>query len=368
MAIAVEPPRYQSQDISFSDWITLLTLCFAPLIAHIFSGAPSPSILVPARPRWHDYVVLFNPTAIIYRYGAIVDRRIRAYKWELVDVAAANALFWTAHGWDGSENMVTSSLPCCALLPDSTTMNVLSVSMLKTIITTLQGVQAAVGLAGAMAGTLSEIPDQPGLDFAFGPLAVLGLLRLVASTWLSDDFAYSSVTSGATSIMMQEIPQTRQRGMSCDSLLQDCRSHMVTELRYRPRSFWPSRIFRLLFSTILLAAWTLALCWTLIPDKVLGRSLSNTTTTFVQTVFYFITFSATAIIYLWYSVQGQATSTILPCVSRPWFKVYSILWMLFAAILVILSSIETHKTRCGLYSTISIEASNAVCSSHATKS
>ena len=32
--------NYQSQSISFGDWMLLLTLCFAPLIAHLVAGVP----------------------------------------------------------------------------------------------------------------------------------------------------------------------------------------------------------------------------------------------------------------------------------------------------------------------------------------
>jgi hypothetical protein len=33
---------YQSGDNNFADWITLLTLCLAPVIAHLVAGVPEP--------------------------------------------------------------------------------------------------------------------------------------------------------------------------------------------------------------------------------------------------------------------------------------------------------------------------------------
>ncbi|KAJ4297695.1 hypothetical protein N0V90_005590 [Kalmusia sp. IMI 367209] len=33
---------YQSNDIDFGDWITLLTLGLAPIIAHLVAGVPEP--------------------------------------------------------------------------------------------------------------------------------------------------------------------------------------------------------------------------------------------------------------------------------------------------------------------------------------
>jgi hypothetical protein len=34
---------FQSKHIEFGDWITLFTLCLAPVIAHLLSGVPEPS-------------------------------------------------------------------------------------------------------------------------------------------------------------------------------------------------------------------------------------------------------------------------------------------------------------------------------------
>lgn len=369
MAIIIDSPHYQSQNISFADWVSVLTLCFAPLIAHIFAGTPTPSLLILSKPGWHDYITLFNPTAIIYRYGAIVERRVRACKWEPIDIAAANALFWTERGWDGSEDMVTSGLPHCNRLPDRTTLRILSIQMLKTVITASQGMQAAISLLGRMMGTVHIMTDQPAVDFTFGPLAVLGLLRLLASPWLSDDFSYTSTTCGTSESTLEIRQIEKQHRMSWDSLLQDRQSYAPIGIRYRPGSYWPSRLFRLLFLSILAALWALALCWALIPDKTLARGylVEYTATSFALAVFYFITFTTTMMTYAWYSIQDQTTSTILPCVSLLWFKAYAIFWSLSAALLVTLAAIETYKTPCGIYTTVDIKISGFICSSDTVK-
>lgn len=108
--LVVTPARYQSQDIALSEWVTLLTLCLAPLIAHVVVGTPSPSYLCTSRPKWHEWICHYNPTSVLWRYTAITDRRIRARFWNRADLAATNALFWTPRGWDGSEAMVQHSL------------------------------------------------------------------------------------------------------------------------------------------------------------------------------------------------------------------------------------------------------------------
>jgi hypothetical protein len=41
----------QSQRFDLSAWISLLTLCFAPLVAHILIGAPEPIVLGGLEPQ-----------------------------------------------------------------------------------------------------------------------------------------------------------------------------------------------------------------------------------------------------------------------------------------------------------------------------
>jgi hypothetical protein len=36
--------QHQSGEIDFSDWITLFTLCLAPIAAHIIAGVPTPGM------------------------------------------------------------------------------------------------------------------------------------------------------------------------------------------------------------------------------------------------------------------------------------------------------------------------------------
>jgi hypothetical protein len=36
--------NHQSQPIAFSEWLSMLTLCFAPLAAHLLVGVPEPTV------------------------------------------------------------------------------------------------------------------------------------------------------------------------------------------------------------------------------------------------------------------------------------------------------------------------------------
>lgn len=54
---AIHSLQYQSYDIPFAKWVSLLTLSLAPLIAHIIAGAPRAFYLCKRRPKWHERLV-----------------------------------------------------------------------------------------------------------------------------------------------------------------------------------------------------------------------------------------------------------------------------------------------------------------------
>jgi hypothetical protein len=37
----ISPLKYQSSGLTFNDWVSLFTLCFAPVIAHVLAGVPT---------------------------------------------------------------------------------------------------------------------------------------------------------------------------------------------------------------------------------------------------------------------------------------------------------------------------------------
>jgi hypothetical protein len=100
---------YQFYTFDFAEWITLLTLCLAPLLVHVITGVLSIAHLSHSRPCWHNLLPLYHPTTILWRYMVLVDRRIRAVAWDVGDLAAANTVFWTPNGWDGDEQIAASS-------------------------------------------------------------------------------------------------------------------------------------------------------------------------------------------------------------------------------------------------------------------
>ncbi|KAI1409234.1 hypothetical protein F5Y13DRAFT_182133 [Hypoxylon sp. FL1857] len=348
------PVTYQSQGIAFEDWISLFTLCLAPLIAHIAAGTPQPSYISKDRPRWHDRLCHFNPTSILFRYAAIADRRIRALNWDASTMAATNALFWTDHGWDGSEEMISRSLPYCTHLPGRSRVEFVSWEMGKTIITTLQGAQPLYCLINIIVGSI-DVNIHMALDDIFPVLALLGLLRLCAALWLTDDFVYTTSHSSqrnrmslarAPIITVEENIGTK---ISFDSLLESGFTMAVpVDAQFRPLSYWPSRLFRAVYFLAIVSL--AALCAMFLVPWSKRENMYTTTSVLVGMLD--ITFLAMSILlYGYYSARGT-TSTVIPCISSIWYKVYTVLIMTFIVALIIISAIETRKTPCGKFTSL----------------
>ncbi|ETS86974.1 hypothetical protein PFICI_00802 [Pestalotiopsis fici W106-1] len=348
--------RIQSQETSFSDWISVSTLGLAPLVAHILAGAPQPSFLVSSKPRWHDRICVLNPTTILCRYAAIVDRRIRARggRWEPGDAAAANAIFWTCQGWVGSDLMAVEALPLCTLLPECGTVRLLSTEMLKTIIVTLQGLQSLVMLLGGATGTIMY-NQYFGLDWVFGPLSIMGLLRLFAAPWLTSDFMYSIRTAGTGSAAPD-----RSRH-SVDSLCITSEEKSPVVIRYRSSSYRPSRCFRVLYLGLLASCWLLAVWWTFIKPFIQPTGLPLTLSAFITGAFYVSALASVIAIFFYYYVWHGSTSTVLPCIGETWYKVYTMLLMSFTLVVILLVALETYKTPCGTYSSLPRKCADLVC-------
>ncbi|KAI0855703.1 hypothetical protein F4860DRAFT_519603 [Xylaria cubensis] len=347
---------YQSYSIGFADWISLLTLSLAPLIAHIIAGCPPTSLISSnGNPRWHQTICHYNPTSILWRYGLIVDRRIRAKSWNPLEMAAANALFWTSHGWDGSEDIVLSSTKHCGRLPRSAIVNPVSGTMFKTVVTTLQGTQALVVISGALTGQVFGSTFNPtlGVDLVFWPLSIIGLLRLCSALWLTDEYYFCSEKQIDRPVNRCKVPYASSndlmRKASFDGLLDlsTNQSADMREQRFYPPSYWPSRVFRALFLSSILGIWVLSILW-VIPLASSDFMIYFSITSFVVVLFYIFFTAMTAVIIPFYLVRGNR-STIIPCIDTLWYKIYSIALMAFAVTIFAIASLETRKGPCGSY-------------------
>lgn len=373
----VLPFTYQSRDISFSDWVSLITLCLAPLVAHVAAGAPQPSYLTRGRaPRWHDLICHYNPTSILWRYFAVTDRRLRARDWDVADIAAANALFWTDAGWDGSEAAAERSLAFCSRLPARARTELASWEMVKTVVVGLQAAQAFCSLGGSLLGSSNYI-FRFALDNMFLPIGCLGLYRFCAALWVTDSFAFID-TSDPVSVAVghhgralperqalhdrdkAQAPEARIEvagRLSLDSFLDHPEAAADSSARHASRFFptsrWSSRLLRACWTLPLLALTAFCIIyvapWPFWHDRGWVGWIMPASA-FAMVILYLVVFGASSLILLYYFVRGANTTTIIPCASMLWYKIYTIIISSMMVLVLILVALETARTPCGSYS------------------
>lgn len=376
----------QTSDLSLEDWVSILTLCFSPLIAHIISGVPTVVRRCPKPPSWLDQLCLYNPTTILWRYLAIADRRARLTgTWNAIDMAASNALFWTSDGFDGSEEMMYKSRAFCTRTSALSHTELFSTDTIKTIITTLQGIQAFfVLIRGILA--LAGQGHHPfnaslALDSIFYPLAVFGLLRLFAVPWLTERYTFTEHDVYETGMQMAprrshtspsyptpsaedteagtKYPETSLTNnsniftpASSMTLLQ---SSLYTNDNVKPTTSPTAHllgnIIRTVYIILLCGVLGISVCYT-IPYKGGAAQLVHergplATLALVAGVYIFMS-GVSAILFTIYLIRnGNSTTTIIPCVGTWWYKIYTLLLIAGTIALIVTSGVYTRRTACG---------------------
>lgn len=270
-------------------------------------------------------------------------------------MAATNALFWTNHGWDGSEGMIIRSQPYCTRLPARARMRFFSVEMLESLIITFQGVQIAVMLISSILDTTGLAESRlVTLENVFFPLAIIGLLRLCAAMWLTDDFAYTVYSSKE---LDPSNPATRL-APSTETPLDEATGYSQPAFEgFKPVHHWTSIVFRMFYLSLILGVLVLTLLL-LIPWS--GPS-TYTISALVMGFFYVFFLFTTAAVYSWYFVTKGITTTVIPCINQTWYKLYTITLMIVAVGLLAITCIETRQTPCGEYSLLPPEHDMAIC-------
>ena len=381
---------HQSQGNNFADWFNLLTLCLAPVIAHIVAGVHEPVCLGTA-PRWIRRISFYNPTTILWRYFAILDRRFRARSWNQTDLAACNADIWTGSQWDGSEEMMVRSRMFCTRLPNNSRVYLLSTSFTKTAIVTFQGVQAIYDLLhrDRYANTIRTAT-------VFSPLAVFGLLRLPAAMWLTDDYSYANLESLYIKVNHttpptlevandpnEECAKTSEAeggetepsrvfaytALPPEQLLQvaTCSSDLtmhspaagLNHSPLYPATSWRGIVVRILYILPILALETLCVYYLYPkPQEHLARA---TATTFCQDIFFLIFLTTTGGVFLFYFARGNSMSTIIPCVDSAWYITYTVLLIAMALTMLLVSGLEMRKAWCGSFTTYRPKFDRFIC-------
>jgi len=381
--------HYQSQGIPIAEWLAQFTLCLAPFAAHVLIGVPMFIFLSDNRPSVWTQINFFNPMTIVWRYFMIADRRLRSTNWTAEDMAASNAAFWTGNKWDGSENMMVRSREWIIRRPPSNRISFISISMLGTIIVTVQGVQALYQLTQIIWTGLSPIQ---ALADMFIPLAVGSLFRLPAALWLTDDIGYDEsraerVFSQHDSLMsppelgnsvslhdMSKQAVGDFKSLSASSttcLVEDSwpltpvspmaqnPQESPPEAHLRPQTHWKATLLRFAYVFALLSIVGVFGLGHLLAQKEAPSVASLILVHFMYTSFCLVLF----ILSLYWLIARKATSTLIPCINSTWYTVFTIIWYAFVAVCIVMNCIEMRRTRCGVYTTypISYGLDNKLC-------
>jgi hypothetical protein len=317
--------------------------------------------LSPDKPHWRHRLGLYNPTTILWRYFAITDRRIRAKHWDAAELCAANVYFWTPRGWDGSETTAQKSRKYCVALPDNTHATFFSGSTVQTLIVGLQGADAiyivVMGLVPNGDFSTSAIVST-GTVFYF--LAVFGLLRLIASFWLTEDFSYvnpEDLQADLATVTSEDPKSNASSGKTQSSKVRSRPNYELFDIPesrntedYMSPNAWQSWLFRGFFLLPIIGLIIICIFY-LTPIGPGNSNYGLTFSDFILILFYLFFLFASIIIYLFYFVRGHTTTTVLPCISSVWYQIYTGVLLVLALILVIITSMETRMTSCGYYAT-----------------
>jgi hypothetical protein len=350
--------NYQSQGTTLPQWFELFTLCLAPLVAHVAGGVSSTTLTGGSSeaPNWSARITHFNPISIIWRYYIIVDRRVRARSWDEYDMAACNAVFWDGERaqWDGSEEIMVKSRAWITKVPEKRHIPLLSASSVVSLVLTLQGVQATFLIVASM-DPASGYRIGQGLAYVFLPLGCLGLIRLPAALWLSSDYGYlnvSDLTEGdvnAGLLDMEKVLSERvAKGHAADRQL-----GTDTKDRLLPAYCWRGILYRIwwIFTVTALLGVSAASCsrmWWGYTAEVPYNTLSRL---IFQAMYFALTISG-VLIHSTYVLMGRTRSTLIPCISSTWYKVFTILMMAAFLVCAVVAALETRRLRSGTFTTL----------------
>jgi hypothetical protein len=334
---------YQSRLNEPTDWFTMFTLCLAPLVTHIAFGLAKLVTLSEKNPPWTEKITQFSPISILWRYYAIAYRRLRATQWDAADMAACNAAFWDGKRWDGSEYMMIRSREYLTNRPDLSHVALISGSTLATIALILQGAQASFITVGvAVTGTInSKIGFGDGLPCLFLPIGFLGLLRLPAAYWLTNDFGYS-------------LQGTRQPNRDFTYLTETEREVRDFAVRRRlvDTGNWKCICYRVWWIATISAVMGMGIYDILGTLNISGAKIVCMS---VFDLFFFLMYLELALgcllIHVIYVLRRDHVSTVIPCNQSKWYKWHTYLMIATAAAAVIAGSLETLRWPDGGYTT-----------------
>jgi hypothetical protein len=331
---------YQSWQNTPFEWFTIFTLCLAPLVTHIAFGLAKTVVLSEDSPLWTEKITQFNPVSIVWRYYAIAYRRLRATSWDAADMVACNAMFWDGKLWDGSENMMIRSREYLTS-PHSNHVALVSGSSIATIVLALQGVQAIFYIIENTLQNPLDMSIADGIPHLFMRIGLLGLLRIPAAYWVTNDFEYKIKGSQQPYVDFSYLtdPELEVWKFAVRRRLGDTRSWKCTFYR----TWWLGTVL----AVAGLATYDM-LAGFILPGAKMGfQSLFE----FLYLLMYLQLAVGCAIIHIVYVLRRDHVSTVIPCIQSKWYKLYT--WILIVAtiVTVIVGSLETVLLPDGSYTT-----------------
>jgi hypothetical protein len=228
----------------------------------------------------------------------------------------------------------------------------MSASTVVTGVLTLQSVQSLFSIILGLMFPMSGFGH--GLSIIFLLLGCLGITRLPAAFWLSNDYGYLSAVEGPgrrTAETHRDHLVSVKLGLPevTDRLLDDtCVADRLVDIRS-----WKGRVYRVWWALSLLvllgasAASTTKIWWGY-PPSLPYTSVSRVT---FQGMYLVTTVSA-VFIHLFYVLTGNARTTLIPCIHAMWYKVFTVLLMLAAMVCLVLSTLETRILQYGTVSSL----------------
>jgi hypothetical protein len=350
---------YQSYLNDPIQWFSMFTLCLAPLVTHVAFGLPKTVILSPdnhaeaastsVSPPWTECLTHFNPVTLVWRYYSIAYARLRSPSWDAADLAAVNAAFWDpkSRRWDGSEITLLLSRRYLSTPPQSSHVKIASGSTLATIALTLQGVQAIFFMVGnAVTKTIGFAEGLPG---TFVPLGLLGLLRLPAASWVSNDWGYTfsrKKYEQREGLGFQELEYTGSvMSMGLNEPEGECWTAFPVEPERRrlldPRRSWKCILYRLWWISSIAAVMSLAIMDIAEDFNPRRRNIPLSISHILYLFMYLELCVGMLLITTVFVLRRDHTSTIIPCIQSRWYKGYTWLMMVTAVAAVVVLSLET---------------------------
>jgi hypothetical protein len=227
----------------------------------------------------------------------------------------------------------------------------------KTVVITIQGVQAIIVLLKGFSDNvfISNI----AIDTIFFPLAVLGLLRLFAAFWLTENYFYAELEDRSMAPAWKRTPSS-PGSQTMPYLLSETRTTSEMELldpadyspatRFHPVSSWRGRLFRFIFLLPIICLWIMTLMF-IIPSGNGQGVIYLSPTLLLVNIFYLFFLTVTLVTYIYYFIRGPSATTVIPCIVSTWYQIYHASLIFMVLVTIIVASLETRKTACGTYTT-----------------